>query len=110
METDVKWCTYGAFGKDYPLHIGLLEKQQGNSGAIRYAENQMYALEWWDLDYVVIHESLEDAILFLIKNNSDESFYTVKEYLLFKTAKQDIDWNKLKKNYNGNIIEKKEFT
>ena len=96
--------------RDYPLHIGLLEKQQGNSGAIRYAEKQMYALEWWDLDYVVIHESLEDAIRFLIKNHPDESVHTVKEWLSFKTAKQEIDWDKLKMNYNGNIVEKKEFT
>ena len=95
METDVKWCTYGAFGKEYPLHIGLLEKQQANTGAIRYAEKQMYPLEYWDMDYVVVHESLEEAILFLIKNNPEESIYTVREYLPFKTAKQNIDWNKL---------------
>lgn len=97
MEAEVamKWCTYGAFGRDYPLHIGLLEKQQGNTGAIRYAEKQMYALEWWDMDYVVVHESLEDAIRFLIKNNPDESVYTVKEYLPFRTAKEKIDWNNL---------------
>ena len=98
METDVKWCTYGAFHRDYPLHIGLLEKRQGNSGAIRYGENQMYALEWWDMNYVVVHDSLEDAILFLIKNNPEESIYTVKEYLSFRTAKEKIDWNKLKES------------
>ena len=100
METELKWCTYGAFHRDYPLHIGLLEKQQGNSGAIRYAEKQMYPLEWWDMNYVTVHNSLNDAILFLNKNNPDESIYTVKEYLHFSTEMKEIDWklleNKLK--------------
>ena len=110
METVNKWCTYGAFHRDYPLHVGFLEEQQGNTGKIRYAEKQMYPLEYWDMNYVVVHESLEDAIMFLIENNPDESIYTVKEYLPFRTAKQEIDWDKLKMNYNGNIIEKKEIT
>ena len=96
METEVKWCTYGAFHRDYPLHIGLLEKQEGKTGVIRYAEKQMYPLEYWDMDYVVVHESLEDAIRFLIKNNPDEYIFTVREYLPFPTAKETIDWNKLK--------------
>ena len=92
----MKWCTYGAFHRDHPLHIGFLEKQRGNTGAIRYAEKQMYPLEYWDMDFVMVHESLEDAIKFLIENNPDESIHTVKEYLPFKTAKENINWNKLK--------------
>jgi len=97
MEVEIKkWCTYSAFHRDYPLHIGFLEQGTKTSGMIRYAENQMYPLECWDMNYVVVHESLEDAIRFLIKNNPDEYFHTVKEYLPFKTAKETIDWNKLK--------------
>ena len=95
METDVKWCTYGAFGKEIPSFIGQLVELKGKTGQIRYTEGQMYALQYWDMDYVKVHESLEDAILFLIKNHPDETLHTVKEYLPFKTAKQNIDWNKL---------------
>lgn len=96
METEVKWCTYGAWGKEIPTFIGQLVKQQGTSGQIRYAEKQMYPLEWWDMDYVMVHESLENAILFLIKNNSEESVPLIKECLSFETGKKDINWNELR--------------
>jgi len=97
METEIvaKWCTYGAFHRDYPLHVGLLEEQRGNTGKIRYAEKQMYPLEYWDMDYVMVHDSLEDAIRFLIKNNPDESVNTVRDYLPFETEKGKIDWNNI---------------
>ena len=95
METELKWCTYGAFGKEVPSFIGQLVDQMGNTGKIRYAEKQMYPLQYWDMDYVMVHESLEDAIRFLIEKHPDETIHTVKEYLPFKTAKENIDWNKL---------------
>jgi hypothetical protein len=98
VETNIKkWCTYGAFHKDYPQHIGLLEKQQGNAGEIRYAENQIYPLQYWDMNYVCVFDSLEEGILFLIKNNQEESIQTVKDYLPFPTALKGIDWEELEK-------------
>lgn len=105
METEIKkWCTFGAFHRDYPSFIGFLEKGSETSGMIRYAENQLYPLECWDMNYVVVHESLDDAIVFLIKNNPEESIYTMKEYLHFPTAKKKVDWeyveNKLKQEKN----------
>lgn len=97
MEAEIvmEWCTYSAFHRDHPLHIGLLEEQRGNTGKIRYGEKQMYSLEYWDMDYVRIHNILEDAIRFLINNNPDETLYTVREYLPFPTAKQNVDWDEL---------------
>lgn len=100
METEIKkWCTFGAFHRDYPSFIGFLERGSETSGMIRYAEKQMYPLECWDMDYVVVHDSLEEAILFLIKNNPEESIHTVKEYSLkFETAKKTVDWNYIENN------------
>jgi hypothetical protein len=97
VETEVKWCTYGAFGKGIPTFIGQLVEQQGNSGKIRYAEKQMYPLEYWDMDYVAVHESLEDAIIYMITHNSDESVLQIRDYLSFETGKRDVDWDELRK-------------
>jgi len=97
VETEVKWCTYGAFGKEFPTFIGQLVEQQGNTGKIRYAEKQMYALEYWDMDYVAVHESLEDAIIYMITHNSDESVLQIRDYLSFETGKKNVDWDELRK-------------
>lgn len=97
METDVKWCTYGAWGKKNPSFIGQIVEQQGNTGKIRYAEKQMYPLEYWDMDYVMVHESLEAAIIYMTTNNIDESVLQIKECLPFETAKKDVDWDELRK-------------
>jgi len=97
METDVKWCTYSAWGKEMPSFIGQLVEQHGNTGKIRYAEKQMYPLEYWDMNYVTIHESLEDAIIYLITHNSTESVFNLKENLSFETGKKDVDWDALRK-------------
>ena len=97
METEVKWCTYGAFGKEFPTFIGQLVEQQGNTGKIRYAEKQMYALEYWDMDYVAVHESLEDAIIYMITHNSDESVLQIRDYLSFERGKKNVDWDELRK-------------
>jgi len=99
VETEVKkWCTYGAWGKELPSFIGFLEKQQGNTGTIRYAQRQMYPLEYWDMNYVVVHESLEDAIIYMIANNSDEYIYNLKEHLtLIFDAAKELDWDVLRK-------------
>jgi hypothetical protein len=97
METDVKWCTYGAWGKEYPRFIGKLEECDGKTGKIRYTENQMYRLEYWDMDYVAVHESLEDAILYMIKNGSDNTVYSIKDGLHFPSDTKNIDWDALRK-------------
>jgi hypothetical protein len=97
VETEVKWCTYGAWGKKLPTFIGQLVEQHGNTGRIRYAEKQMYPLEYWDMDYVVMHESLEDAIIYMITHNTDESVPQIKDYLPFETDGKKIDWDELRK-------------
>jgi len=97
VETEVKWCTYGSWGKEMPSFVGQVVEQQGNSGKIRYAEKQHYPLEWWDMDYVVVHESLEDAIIYMVTHNSEESVLQMKNYLSFETGKKDVDWDGLRK-------------
>lgn len=98
METKVKkWCTYGAWGKKMPTFIGKLESRNGNSGKIRYTENQMYPLEYWDMDYVMVFDCIEDAILYMVKQNSEESVLKIKEWLHFPSDTKNLDWDALRK-------------
>lgn len=98
METEIKkWCTYGSWGKKLPSFIGKLESQWGNSGKIRYNENQMYPLEYWDMNYVTVFDSLEEAILFMVENNSNESVLKIKEWLHFPSDTKNVDWDALHK-------------
>jgi len=96
VETDVKWCTYGAWGKKLPTFIGKLEEQQGNTGKIRYSEGQMYPLEYWDMDYVTVHQSLEEAVLFMVEHNGNDSVYGIRDGLHFPSDMKDIDWDVLR--------------
>ena len=91
-----KWCTYGSWGKEMPTFIGKLEKQEGNIGYVRYTERQMYPVEAWDMDYVKVFDSIEDAILYMVRHNSDESVNTIKEWLTFPTDTKNVNWELLK--------------
>jgi len=103
METQVKWCTYGAWGKEMPTFIGKLEEQSGNTGKIRYTERQMYPLEYWNMDFVMVFDCIEDAILYMIRHNTEESVNSIKEWLNFPTDMKNVDWDKLrKKEYSKN--------
>ncbi len=64
-----KWCTYGAWGRQLPSFIGKLVQQDGNSGKIQYAERQLYPCEFWDMRYVTVFDTLEEAILYFAANN-----------------------------------------
>lgn len=88
-----KWCTYGAWGKKLPSFIGQLVEQQGNTGKIRYAARQMYSLEWWDMDYVEVHESLEDAVLYMLKYGTEKFLSTIRDNLSFPS--DEVNWDKL---------------
>jgi len=91
-----KWCTYSAWGKRLPSFIGQLTEQSGNSGKIRYAENQLYSEQWWDMDYVEVFDSLEEAIFYLLKNGIyKESINQIKENFNFPSYKDFIDWNQI---------------
>jgi len=95
----MKWCTYGFF-LNKPRSIGRLFKEKESdrsiigTGQIQYAENQQYSMKWWDLHYVSVFESLEEAIIYLLKN-SDETLNNIKDSLHFK-EKENVDWEKLK--------------
>ena len=96
----MKWCTYGAFAR--PTFIGKLTKQEGNTGRIQYAEKQMYSQEYWDMTYVKVFESLEEAIIYTLKN-SDETLNNIKDSLHFK-EKTDINWDNLRqRQINGKL-------
>ena len=99
METAVmpKWCTYGAWGKEIPTFIGKLERMEGTLGVIRYSENQMYALEYWDMDYVKVFNTVEETILYMIQNNNENSIHKIKECLHFPSDTKNIDWDALRK-------------
>jgi len=97
METQVvKWCTFGAWGKTMPTFIGKLEEQSGNTGKIRYGEKQMYPLEYWDMNFVMVFDCIEDAIMFMVRNNCDESVNSIREWLNFPTDAKKINWELLK--------------
>lgn len=107
METEVKWCTYSAFGKTLPRSIGQLVKQEGNTGKIKYAENQMYSLEYWDMSYVAVFDTIEEAIIYMITNNHDESVRNIREWLAFRTTMNEIDWDELSKLEDKILHERK---
>jgi len=88
-----KWCTYGPWGKKMPSFIGQLVEQTGNTGKIRYAERQMYPLEYWDMDYVEVFETIEDAIKFMLKNGTDRYLSEIKECFNFPST--NVDWDKI---------------
>ncbi len=87
-----KWCTFGYLNKNCPEHIGKLVERKGNAGWIQYAEKQQYPLECWDMNYVVIHDTIEDAIKCLLKHKSDWGIIDIQESLAFNV---DVDWDKL---------------
>ena len=84
-----KWCTYGANGITVPSGIGLLINEHGGAGWIKYAEKQMYAPSCWDMSYVKIHDTIEDAIKYFMECNSQYSIENVQEELAFKV---DVKW------------------
>lgn len=93
METDVKWCTYGAWGKECPTFIGQLVEQMGKTGKIRYSARQMYPLEFWDMDYVEVHETLEAAVLYMLEHGPERFLSTIRDNLSFPS--DEVDWDKL---------------
>jgi len=99
-----KWCTYGSWGKKSPSFIGQLVEQSGRAGKIRYSENQMYSLEYWDMDYVEVFDNLEDAILFFHKQRG-ESLTSIKESLYFE-EKNNVDWDEIKDKIKSGKIKK----
>jgi hypothetical protein len=76
-----------------PSFIGQLVEHQGKGGKIRYSARQMYSLEWWDMDYVEIHESLEAAVLYMLKHSGEKFLSTIRENLSFPS--DEVDWDKL---------------
>lgn len=94
METENKWCTYGSWGKNSPSSIGKLLEQHGNSGTILYSEGQLYPPELWDMAYVEVFDTVEEAIIFFIEHNYHQySLHKIKEYWDFPSI--NIDWDKL---------------
>ncbi len=92
-----KWCTYGAWGKKMPSFIGRLERMEGKSGVIRYVEGQMYPWEYWDMAYVEVHESLNDAIVYMMKHGDESFLNNILQCLHFPSFNNEIDMEFLKK-------------
>jgi hypothetical protein len=100
METKIKdkWCTYGAWGKKSPTFIGKLLEQLDKSGTILYSESQMYPPELWDMGYVELFDTVEEAIIYMMKNDFyNRSLNRIRENLSFPSDTNNIDWNNLSK-------------
>jgi hypothetical protein len=91
VETDIKWCTWSVWTKNFPEHIGQLLEQHGNSGTILYSERQMYPPELWDMNYVEVFDTAEEAIIFMLKKNNDACLYRIREYWNFHSTIVDCD-------------------
>jgi hypothetical protein len=93
-----KWCTYGSWGKDCPSFLGKLESYTSkNSALIRYSERQLFPLECWDINYVTVFDTIEEAILFLLQYSSSRTTLNeLREYWSFPSDKDKIDWDDLK--------------
>lgn len=88
-----KWCAYSHFNKKFPQNIGKLKQQIGNAGYIQYSEKQLYPFQCWDMNYVEIFDTLDQAIEFMLKYNSDETTQNIKETLGFEEV-NNINWEK----------------
>ena len=60
------WCTYGYTNKHIP--DGIAKVRSKNKGAVNleHVPEQHYD-DWWDINYIMFHDSKEEAINFLNK-------------------------------------------
>lgn len=91
MEQNLKWCIYNSFN----YNIGKVVKIYKDSVKFLYAENQIYPVEYWNLNYIKIFKTIEEAIIHLVKKSYSVS--EIKEKLSFPSYTKNIDWKKMKK-------------
>ena len=68
MSIKQEWCVYGYLSAGTPSGYGQIVEDSKGSVFIKYAENQMYAAECWDDNYVKRFDKLEEAVEYYIKN------------------------------------------
>jgi len=90
VETDVKWCTFSAWGT--PETIGQLLEHNEKSGTILYAEKQMYAPALWNMTYVNVFNTAEEAIINILEYGH-KWLYEIRNYWNFPST--EINWDKM---------------
>jgi hypothetical protein len=95
MKTNTKWCTYSWYNKDLPQHIGKVHNIRGNTCDIQYSEGQLYSRSAWDMDYVKVFSTLEDAIVFMVTNSNYTFLSEIKEDVLnsFLKDAKNVRWD-----------------
>ena len=109
MGQDLIWCTYSWIHRDRPQGIGKVFRKNKNSCEILYSEEDLCGVPW-NNNYVQFFSILEDAIIFMLENNRENTVYNIQNNLEF-SEKSEINWKKMKR-YETNLIyslSKKEY-
>jgi hypothetical protein len=90
-----KWCTYSWSNKELPQHIGKMYNVRGNTCDIQYSDGQLYPKSAWDMDYVKVFDTLEEAICFMYTNSNYGFLSEIKEELTsyFPKDTENVNWN-----------------
>lgn len=60
------WCTYGYLNKNYPYGVAKIRTKNKEAVNLQIGPDQTYDF-WWDINYVVFHNSYEEAMEVLLK-------------------------------------------
>jgi hypothetical protein len=96
----MKWCTYSWFSRNFPQKIGKISDYNDSVGNIKYYEKQLFPMQSWDMRYVEVFDNLEDAIIFMLKNNPGIKIFELEEMLLesFPKDAKKVKWDVLRSN------------
>lgn len=56
---------------EFPVHVGYVTMDEGETLTIMYSERQRYPHEWWDKDYVRRFKTLKEAVKYYVEHSSD---------------------------------------
>jgi len=94
METEVKWCSWSVWGKGIPENVGQVFDFNEKSCMILYAEKQLYPAALWDMGYVNVFDTAEEAVINVLKNGHTW-LHEIRNYWNFPST--EIDWDKMNK-------------